>query len=78
VGPSALPAPSCVPATHHNYVPLNCLTTTCPAHDWRTPPMVAAYHAIVTRTCGCAALGIGCIDTADQHTGAAVGSGTPR
>ena len=61
-----------------NYVPLNCLTTNCPAHDWRTPPMVAAYHAIVTRTCGCAALGIGCIDTADQHTGAAVGSGTPR
>ena len=46
-----------------NYVPLNCLTTTCPAHDWRTPPMVAAYHTIVQRTCG--ALGIGCIDTVD-------------
>ena len=46
-----------------NYVPLNCLTTTCPAHDWRTPPMVTAYHKIVERTC--TALGIGCIDTVD-------------
>ena len=46
-----------------NYVPLNCLTTTCPAFDWRTPPMVAAYHTIVKRTCH--ALGLGCIDTVD-------------
>ena len=46
-----------------NFVPLNCLTTTCPAHDWRTPPMVVAYHTIVQRTC--LALGIGCIDTVD-------------
>ena len=46
-----------------NFVPLNCLTTTCPAHDWRTPPMVTAYHKVVQRTC--TALGIGCIDTVD-------------
>jgi hypothetical protein len=46
-----------------SYVPLNCLTTACPAFDWRTPPMVAAYSRIITSTCQ--TLGVGCIDTED-------------
>ena len=29
-----------------NYIPLNCIITTCPPMDWRTPPAVDAYNAV--------------------------------
>ena len=27
-----------------NYIPLNCIVTSCPPLDWRTPPAIDAYN----------------------------------
>lgn len=31
-------------------IPLNCDVTTCPPTDWRSPPMIDAFNALVYRT----------------------------